>query len=178
MTPRRLSFWPATAEIGDFNRARKAVYSPWLFSGFVLVAANIVLWPHGWHALGSVGWLVLFVAIALVTVRRRMAQRRYAFLPGSEIEITIGDDAISIDGEVAKPEVIRWKNVTYAYNSSSNIIITLEGGSTLSIPKRAFDGEWAVFWDELLTHLTGARYLIPQIPSSRWIKNTRLRIGV
>ena len=142
-------------------------------------AVNIIFWPHGWHALSSVGYLVLFCAIALMTVRRRIAQKRYAFLPGGEIEITIDDDAISTDGELAKPEVIRWKNVTNAFHSSSYIIITREGGSILSIPERAFDGEWAVFWDELRTHLTGARYLILGSPStSRSIKNTRLRTDI
>ena len=181
MTTRTLSFVPTTAEIEDLNRARKAVYLPMLTFGNLLVfsAVNIVLWPHGWHALLPVGYLVLLCASALMTVRRRKARRRYAFLPGGEIEITIDDDAISTDGELAKPEVIRWKNVTHAYHSSSNIIIMLEGGSILSIPKRAFDGEWAVFWHELLTHLTGARYLIlGTLSTNRWIKNTRLRTGV
>jgi len=164
MSTRRLSFVPTTAEIEDFNRARRSVYSPMfliLFSILIFFSTvDLVVWPHGWHALLPVGYLVLLCASALVTVRRRIAQRRYAFLPGGEIEITIDDDAISTDGELAKPEVIRWKNVTHAFHSSSNIIITLEGGSILSIPERAFDGEWAVFWDELRTHLTGARYLI------------------
>ena len=139
----------------------------------VFSAVYIVLWPQGWHALVPLGWLVLSVAIALITLRRRMAQRRYALLPGSEIEITIDDDAISTDGKLAKPEVICWKNVTSAYHSSSNMIITLEGGSIRSIPERAFDGEWPVFWHELRTHLTGARYLILGILSTnRWSDNS------
>ena len=172
---------PTTAEIEDFNRARRSVYSPmFLFRNLIFFSAvNFVLWPQGWHALLPVGYLVLLCASALMIVRRRITQRRYAFLPGGEIEITIDDDAISTDGELAKPEVIRWKNVTHAFHSSSNIIITLEGGSILSIPERAFDGDWAVFWDELRTHLTGARYLILGAPyTNRLIKNTRLRTGV
>ena len=176
-----LSFVPTTAEIEDFNRARKAGYSPMFIFGNILVfsAVNIVFWPHDWHALAPVGYLVFLCASALMTVRRRKAQRRYAFLPGGEIKITIDDDAISTDGGLAKPEVIRWKNVTDAYHSSSNIIITLEGGSILSIPERAFDGEWAVFWHELRTHLSGARYLILGTSgTNRSIKNTRLRAGV
>ena len=181
MTTRSFSFVPTTVEIENFNRARRSVYSPLFLFKIVIFfsAVNLVLWPHGWHALSLVGYLVLLCASALMTVRRRLAQRRYAFLPGGEIEITIDDDAISTDGELAKPEVIRWKNVTNAFHSSSDIIITLEGGSILSIPERAFDGDWAVFWDELRTHLTGARYLILGPPNTnRLIKNTRLRTGV
>ena len=183
MTTRSFFFVPTAAEIEDFNRTRRSVYSPMFLMLFSILnffgTVDLLVWPHGWHALLPVGYLVLLCASALMTVRRRIAQRRYAFLPGGEIEITIDDDAISTDGELAKPEVIRWKNVTHAFHSSSNIIITLEGGSILSIPERAFDGDWAVFWDELRTHLTGARYLILGAPyTNRLIKNTRLRTGV
>lgn len=176
---------PTVAEIGEFKRARKLALGPLLNTSTIvavfstLTLANAQSWHHG-RELVVVGFLVvLTVPIPLVTILRLMAQRRFTFRAGVAVRIVIDDDAIRIDGERTRPEVIGWNRVTSAREFSSAFAVRLQGESVLFIPKRVFDDAGATFWYELRAHLTSTRYLIPGPPrSNSSITNTRQHIGI